>query len=59
MHIFKKPSWIRMRIIKSNQMKSRMKHKDECEYVDRTQRQYKTALTGALKIQTRKNNATA
>jgi len=31
-----------------------MKDKEECEYVDRTQRQYKTALTGALKIQMRK-----
>jgi len=33
-----------------------MKHKEQCEYVDRdrTQRQYKTALTGALKIHARK-----
>jgi len=29
-----------------------MKHKEQSEYVDRTQRLYKTALTRALKIKT-------
>ena len=31
-----------------------MKHKEQSEYVDRTQRQYETALTRVLKI----NNTT-
>ena len=31
---------------------SRMKHKEQREYVDRTRRQYETALTRALKIKT-------
>jgi len=29
-----------------------MKHKEQSEYVDSTQRQYETALTRALKIKT-------
>jgi len=29
-----------------------MKHKEQSEYVDRTQRQYETALTRVLKIKT-------
>jgi len=29
-----------------------MKHKEQSEYVDRTQRRYETALTRALKIKT-------
>jgi len=41
---------------KSNQINfrqmSKMKHKEQSEYVDRTQRQYETALTRALKIKT-------
>ena len=31
-----------------------MKHKEQSEYVDRTQRQYETALTSAIKIYTSK-----
>jgi len=42
--------------IKSNlfalQQMSRIKHKERSEYVNRTQRQYETALTRALKIKT-------
>jgi len=29
-----------------------MKHKEQSEYVDRTRRQYETALTRAMKIKT-------
>jgi len=29
-----------------------MKHKEQSEYIDRTQRQYETALTRPLKIKT-------
>jgi len=46
--------------IKANQIYlrqiSRTKHKERIEYVDRTQRQYETALTRALKIKTKKND---